>query len=296
LEGFGIFASTSRFIQIVGYRERKCVRSVHAIHHPYFWSMRMKTTRRVSRIAAVLALSFAALGAQSMTTAPVKNIVLVHGYFADGSGWKAVSNILTRDGYKVSVVQEPETSFDDDVNATTRVIDAQDGPTILVGHSYGGAVVSQAGNDAKVVGLVYVAAFQPDTGESAMAVNSKMPAATQAIKATPDGYLYVDPAHFHADFAADLPADTANFMAISQVMPAATSFGAPIKNAAWRAKPSWAVVSTEDRMINPDLERFMTKRAGSETIEIKASHAVYISHAAEVAKLIEKAASSANKK
>jgi pimeloyl-ACP methyl ester carboxylesterase len=257
--------------------------------------MSMKNTYRITHIAAVLALSFAALGVQSMTTTPVKNIVLVHGYFADGSGWKAVSNILTRDGYKVSVVQEPETSFEDDVNATTRVIDMQDGPSILVGHSYGGAVVSQAGNDDKVVGLVYVAAFQPDTGESAMAVNSKMPAATQAIKATADGYLFVDPVHYHADFAADVPADIANFMAISQVMPVAKSFGEPITQAAWRTKPSWAVVSTEDRMINPDLERFMTKRAGSKTIEIKASHAVYISHAAEVAKLIEQAATSVHK-
>jgi pimeloyl-ACP methyl ester carboxylesterase len=255
----------------------------------------MNTTYRLNRIAAVLALSFAALGAQSMTTTPVKNIVLVHGYFADGSGWQAVSNILTRDGYKVSVVQEPETSFDADVSAATRVIEMQDGPSILVGHSYGGAVVSQAGNDAKVAGLVYVAAFQPDTGESALVVNNKMPAATKAIKATADGYLYVDPSQFHADFAADLPADTANFMAISQVMPVASSFGAPIAKAAWRTKPSWAVVSTEDRMINPDLERFMTKRAGSKTIEIKASHAVYMSHPAEVAKLIEQAASSVNK-
>jgi pimeloyl-ACP methyl ester carboxylesterase len=257
--------------------------------------MGMKIARRLNRIVTLLALCFVALTAQSATTTPVKNIVLVHGYFADGSGWQAVSNILMRDGYKVSVVQEPETSFQDDVNATTRVIDAQDGPSILVGHSYGGAVVSQAGNDAKVAGLVYVAAFQPDTGESAMVVNKKMPAATKAIKATADGYLYVDPVDFHADFAADLPADEAGFMALSQVMPIASSFGAPITTAAWRTKPSWAVVATADRMINPDLERFMTKRANSKTIEINASHAVYMSHAAEIAKLIEQAASSFNK-
>jgi pimeloyl-ACP methyl ester carboxylesterase len=254
--------------------------------------MTMKTISRVTRLAAAFALSFAALGTQAATTAPVKNIVLVHGYFADGSGWKAVSDILTRDGYKVSVVQEPETSFEDDVKATTRVIDAQDGPSILVGHSYGGAVITEAGNDAKVAGLVYVAAFQPDTGESAMVLNNKMPSATKAIKATADGYLYLDPASFHQDFAADLPASEANFMALSQVMPNAKSFGTPITAAAWRTKPSWAVVSTADRAINPDLERFMTKRAGSKTIEINASHVVYMSHPTEVAKVIEQAATS----
>jgi pimeloyl-ACP methyl ester carboxylesterase len=257
--------------------------------------MNMKTISRVTRLAAALTLSIAAVGAQAATTAPVKNIVLVHGYFADGSGWKAVSDILTRDGYKVSVVQEPETSFEDDVATTTRVIDAQDGPSILVGHSYGGAVITQAGNDPKVAGLVYVAAFQPDTGESAAVLNSKMPSATKAIKATADGYLYLDPANFHQDFAADLPAKEADFMALSQVMPAAKSFGTPITAAAWRTKPSWGVVAKADRAINPDLERFMTKRAGTKTIEINSSHVVYMSHPAEVAKLIEQAATASHK-
>jgi pimeloyl-ACP methyl ester carboxylesterase len=255
----------------------------------------MNTKSRVIQLAAAIALSFAALGSQAATPPPIKNIVLVHGYFADGSGWQGVSNILTRDGYKVAVVQEPETSFEDDVNATRRVIDAQNGPSILVGHSYGGAVVTEAGNDAKVAGLVYVAAFQPDTGESPLVLNNKMPSASKAIKPTADGYLYLDPAHFHEDFAADLPVDQANFMAISQVMPLAQSFGAPISSAAWKTKPSWAVVATADRAINPDLERFMTKRAGSQTVEINASHAVYISHPAEVAKLIEQAAAGSNK-
>ena len=227
--------------------------------------------------------------------APVKNIVLVHGYFADGSGWQAVSNILTRDGYTVSVVQEPETSFDDDVKATTRVVDAQDGPSILVGHSYGGAVVTEAGNDDKVAGLVYVAAFQPDTGERFIDLAKNMPAATTAIKVTADGHLYFDEAMFHADFAADVPAAEAKFMAISQVMPAAQSSAVPITHAAWRTKPSWAVVATADRAINPDLERFMTKRAGSTTIEINSSHVAYISHPAEVAKLIEQAATQSRK-
>ncbi|WP_233888172.1 alpha/beta hydrolase [Paraburkholderia flagellata] len=255
----------------------------------------MKLSSYVTRIAAAVALSAAALGSQAATAAPVKNIVLVHGYFADGSGWQAVSKILARDGYKVSVVQEPETSFDDDVKATTRVIDAQDGPSILVGHSYGGAVVTQAGNDDKVAGLVYVAAFQPDTGESPLELTKKTPPATTAIKATADGHLYIDPANFHEDFAADLPASEARFMAISQVTPAAQSFGVPITHAAWRTKPSWAVVATADRAINPDLERFMTQRAGSKTVEINSSHVVYMSHPAEVAKLIEQAAAQSSK-
>ncbi|CAN7342478.1 alpha/beta hydrolase [Caballeronia sp. LjRoot34] len=253
----------------------------------------MKTASRFTRIAAALALSFAALGSHAATAAPaapVKNIVLVHGFFADGSGWQAVSKILTRDGYKVSVVQEPETSFADDVKATTRVVDAQDGPSILVGHSYGGAVVTEAGNDAKVAGLVYVAAFQPDAGESPLDLTKKTPPATKAIKATADGYLYLDQSMFHADFAADVPAAEAQFMALSQVMPAAQSFGVPISSPAWKTKPSWAVVATADRAINPDLERFMTKRAGSKTVEINSSHVAYMSHPVEVAKLIEQAA------
>ncbi|WP_454828294.1 alpha/beta hydrolase [Paraburkholderia xenovorans] len=255
----------------------------------------MKAASRITRIAAALAFSFAALGSQAAMAEPVRNIVLVHGFFADGSGWQAVSKILTRDGYKVAVVQEPETSFADDVKATERVVDAQDGPSILVGHSYGGAVVTEAGNDAKVAGLVYVAAFQPDAGESPLDLTKKMPPATQAIKATQDGHLYLDQAEFHADFAADVPAAEASFMAVSQVMPAAQSFGVPITNPAWKTKPSWAVVATADRAINPDLERFMTKRAGSKTVEINSSHVAYISHPAEVAKLIEQAAATSSK-
>jgi pimeloyl-ACP methyl ester carboxylesterase len=257
--------------------------------------MKMKTTPSVTRIAAALAVSFAALGSPAAMAAQVRNVVLVHGFFADGSGWQAVSKILTRDGYKVSVVQEPETSFDEDVKAATRVIDEQDGPSILVGHSYGGAVVTEAGNDDKVAGLVYVAAFQPDTGESPLDLTKKMPPASKSIKPTADGHLYIEQAMFHEDFCADVPAAEANFMAISQVTPAAQAFGVPIQHAAWRTKPSWAVVATADRAINPDLERFMTKRAGSTTVEINSSHVAYISHPAEVAKLIEQAATKSSK-
>ncbi|MGP8436645.1 alpha/beta hydrolase [Paraburkholderia fungorum] len=255
----------------------------------------MKMTSRLSRIANALTLSTAVFGSTAAMAAPIRNVVLVHGYFADGSGWQAVAKILTRDGYNVTVVQEPETSFADDVKATSRVVDAQDGPSILVGHSYGGAVITEAGSDAKVAGLVYVAAFQPDAGESAMDLARKMPGASKAIKATADGYLYLDPASFHADFAADVPAAEAQFMSVSQVMPAAASFGTPISTPAWKTKPSWAVVATADRAINPDLERFMTKRAGSKTIELNSSHVAYISHPKEVAKLIEQAAENSGK-
>lgn len=250
----------------------------------------MNVSSRLTCIAAALAFSCTALGTTAAVAAPVKNIVLVHGFFADGSGWQAVAKVLMRDGYKVSVVQEPETSFTDDVKATTRVIDMLDGPSILVGHSYGGAVITEAGNNTKVAGLVYVAAFQPDAGESPLDLTQKSPPATKAIKPTSDGYLYLDPADFQADFAADVPAAEARFMAISQVMPAAQSFGTPISNPAWKTKPSWAIVATADRAINPDLERFMTKRAGSTTIELNSSHVAYISHAPEVAKIIEQAA------
>jgi pimeloyl-ACP methyl ester carboxylesterase len=250
----------------------------------------MKYASPITRIAVALAFSLNILSSHAATTTPITNIVLVHGFFADGSGWQAVSKILMRDGYKVAVVQEPETSFDEDVKATTRVIDEQQGPSILVGHSYGGAVVTEAGNDDKVAGLVYVAAFQPDTAESPLDLTKKMPPASTSIKPTADGHLYIEQAMFHKDFCADLPRAEANYMAISQVTPAAEAFGVPIRHAAWRTKPSWAVVATADRAINPDLERFMTRRAHSTTIEINSSHVAYISHPAEVAKVIEEAA------
>ena len=251
----------------------------------------MKRLLTASVAAATLAFGLSGVASAE----PIKNVVLVHGAFADGSGWRAVANILERDGYSVSIVQEPETSLADDAAATKRTIERVNAPLILVGHSYGGAVVTEAGNDPKVAGLVYVAAFQPDAGESPLVLAKKMPSATKAIAPTPDGYLFLDPAHFHDDFAADLPVEQTNFMALSQVMPNAQSFGTPITAAAWKTKPSWGVVATADRAINPDLERFMTKRAGTKTIEIKASHAVYISHAEEVAKLIEQAAAGSNK-
>ncbi len=227
---------------------------------------------------------------------PVKNIVLVHGFFADGSGWKGVSDILTKDGYRVVVVQQPETSFADDVQATKRAVDSLDGNSILVGHSYGGAVITEAGADPKVAGLVYVSAFAPDAGESLKSLFQNMPPASNSIKATPDGYLYLDPALFRADFAPDVPAGVAAFMAQSQVLPAAKLIDAPVTQATWKTKPSWAVISTVDRIINPELLRFMAKRAGSKVTEIKGSHSTFIAHSAEVAKVIKQAATMAQPK
>ena len=243
-----------------------------------------------TRTAAALALSFAAIATQAANAAPVTNIVLVHGFFADGSGWRGVADILARDGYNVSVVQEPETSLDDDVKATTRAVEAQEGRSILVGHSYGGMVITEAGNNAKVAGLVYVAAFQPDAGESLKTLADKMPPATKGIKATADGHLYFDPALFHADFAADLRASDARFMALSQVTPAIPAATTPVSQAAWKTRPSWAIVSKDDRTVNPDLERFMAQRAGSKTVEIAGSHVAFIAHPDRVAKVIEQAA------
>ena len=229
----------------------------------------------------------------------VKNIVLVHGAWADGSGWKGVYDILIKDGYDVSIVQEPETSFKEDVAATKRTLALQSGPCILVAHSYGGAVITEAGTDPSVTGLVYVAAHMPDSGEKESEDGERFPsdlAKSGAIKKTSDGFTYIDPTQFHELFAADLPADRAALMARSQVLNFADNFSATITTAAWRSKPSWMVVAGSDRTINPDLERWYAKRASSHTIEVAgASHCVYVSHPKEVADVIESAARAASK-
>jgi pimeloyl-ACP methyl ester carboxylesterase len=243
-------------------------------------------------IAAVALLSAAITPARAE---PVKNIVLVHGAFADGSGWRDVANILVKDGYTVSVVQEPLTSLADDVAATKRVLEMQQGPALLVGHSYGGVVITEAGNAPNVVGLVYIAAFIPDNGESAVSLLSSAPAANNDMRATKDDFLYLDPAAFPADFAADVAPAQANFMAHSQQMLAKAAGGAPVTAAAWHQKKSWALIASRDHNINPDLERSMAKRAGSETIEIPASHAAYVSKPDDVARLIERAAKASAK-
>jgi pimeloyl-ACP methyl ester carboxylesterase len=225
----------------------------------------------------------------------VRNIVLVHGAWADGSGWKGVYDILVKDGYSVSIVQEPETSFEDDVTATKRVLAFQDGPCILVGHSYGGAVITEAGTDPSVVGLVYIAAHMPDAGENEADDGKRFPSdlgKSTVIKKTPDGFTYLNPAQFREYFAADLSAEQAAFMARSQVLNKGDNFKAVITTAAWRTKPSWMLVAGSDKAINPDLERWYATRAKSHKVEVSgASHAVYVSHPKEVAALIEEAAS-----
>jgi pimeloyl-ACP methyl ester carboxylesterase len=241
-----------------------------------------------------VAFAAIALGMSGVASAePVKNIVLVHGAFADGSGWRAVADILERDGYSVSIVQEPETSLADDVAATKRIIQSVNAPVVLVGHSYGGAVITEAGNDPQVKGLVYIAAFQPDNGETLGGLLKQTPPAANSAVPAGEGYVIVNPKTFHADFAADVPAKEANFMAVSQVPINVTAFGTPIANAAWHTKPSWYAVATEDHMINPDLERFMAKRATSTVIEVKGSHAIFMSQPHAIAQLIEEAAKAA---
>jgi len=230
--------------------------------------------------------------AQSSMAAPVKNIVLVHGAFVDGSGWAPVARILNKAGYKVSIVQEPQTSLADDVAATRRVLALQSGKSLLVGHSYAGMIISDAGNDPSVAGLVYIAAFQPEQGDSLLSLAKKYPPAAQSITETPDHFLYIKPENFHADFAADLPVKETNLLAQSQLMPAVAAFSAPAGVPAWKTKPSWAVVATQDRAINPELERFMAKRAHSTVTELKGNHAIYASQPEKIANLIEKAAQS----
>jgi len=248
------------------------------------------------------------LAAAQTATAPVtpgqghrvRNIVLVHGAWADGSGWKGVYDILSKDGFNVSIVQEPETSFQDDVTATKRVLALQEGPTILVAHSYGGSVITEAGTDPSVVGLVYVAAHMPGAGESEAGDGKRFPSdlsKSSAIKKTADDFDYLDPAQYHEYFAADLTAAQAAFGARSQVLIADASFHAVITTPAWRGKPSWMVVAGKDRTINPDLERWYAERAGSHKVEVAgASHSVYISRPKEVAAVIEEAASHAGQK
>lgn len=243
--------------------------------------------------AASLALVVPALPVAAKTPAGIKNIVLVHGAFVDGSGWKGVADILVADGYTVSIVQPPETSLEEDVAATTRVLAQQDGPAVLVGHSYGGAIITGAGNDSHVAALVYVAAFQPDVGESPASLGAKMPPASTSVAPSADKFLTIDPAHFHADFAADVSPVLTALMARSQVPLSLKAATAPATSPAWKTKPRYAIVATQDRSINPDLERFMYKRSGSVTTEIVASHAVYISQPKAVAKVIEQAAQAA---
>src|SRR5690242_2258580 len=230
--------------------------------------------------------------------ANVRNIVLVHGGFVDGSGWQPVHKILTGEGFNVRVVQNPTLSLADDVAVTKRAIASSDGPVILVGHSYGGVVATEAGNDPKVKGLVYIAAFAPDKGESVSDLIKNPPpgAPVPPILPPQDGFLFLDRAKFAASFAADVKPDVAAFMADSQVPWRAQALDGKNSEPAWKTKPSWYLVSTEDKMIPPDAQRTMSKRAGSTVVEAKGSHAIYVSQPKAVVDLIEKAAMGAKAK
>jgi len=222
----------------------------------------------------------------------VKNVVLVHGGFVDGSGWQGVYDTLKTDGYNVSVVQNPTISLADDVAVTKRTLATQDGPVILVGHSYGGVVITEAGNDPKVAGLVYIAAFAPDKGESVSALIQNPPpgAPVPPILPPQDGFLFLDRAKFRASFAADVNPEAASFMADSQVPWGLEALNGAVTEPSWRMKPSWYLVSTDDKMIPPDAQRAMSRRAGSTVVEVPGSHAVYVSQPKAVADIIAKAA------
>ena len=229
---------------------------------------------------------------QSNETARVRNVVLVHGGFVDGSGWEGVYQTLKKNGYTVTVVQNPTTSLADDVAFTRRALAVQDGPAILVGHSYGGVVITEAGTDPKVAGLVYIAAFAPDTGESVLKLIENPPpgAPVPPILPPQDGFLFLDKARFAESFAADVKPESAAFMADSQVPWGVNALGGTVTTPAWKTKPSWYLVATEDRMIPPEAQRGMSKRAGATVAEVSGSHAVYVSQPQAVAALIEKAA------
>ena len=223
----------------------------------------------------------------------MNNIVLVHGAWVDGAHWEGVYEILKGDGYSVSVVQSPTISLEDDVAVTRRVLATQKGPAILVGHSYGGAVITEAGNDPKVTALVYIAAFAPDRGESVATLTKDPPPDAPVSPMLPpqDGFLFLDKAKFAASYAADVDPEKAAFWADSQVPWGVACFSGAISEPAWRTKPSWYLVATEDKRIPPDAQRAMAKRAGSTVVEAKGSHAIYFSQSKAVAALIEQAAS-----
>src|SRR5947208_1332246 len=220
------------------------------------------------------------------------SIVLVHGGFVDGSGWEGVYQLLKKDGYRVTIVQNPTLSLADDVAATKRIIHAQEGPVILVGHSYGGVVITEAGNDPQVERLVYIAAFAPDQGESVSTLIQDPPpgAPVPPILPPQDGFLFLDKAKFSFSFAADVEEEKAAFMADSQVPWGVEALGGTINEPAWKTKPSWYLVATDDRMIPPPAQRFMSNRAGSTVVDLAGSHAIYVSQPQAVAALIEKAA------
>lgn len=253
---------------------------------------------RTFKILIICIMTIFVSTSQAQVSTRIHNIVLVHGAFVDGSGWQQVYEILTQKGYKVSIAQPTLTTFEGDVAAVKRVVNLQDGPCILVGHSYGGAVITTAGNDSLVSGLVYIAAHAPDHGESEAGNGNSFPAAYKSLIKGNDGWDYIDPKMFASDFSGDLPKSKADFMANSQTPTADVVFHAIIQNPAWKTKPVWYMVAKSDRIINPDLERMYAKRANSvKIVEIEgASHCVYITHPQEVADLIISATDLSQKK
>ncbi|WP_308076671.1 alpha/beta hydrolase [Paraburkholderia megapolitana] len=271
-----------------------------SIHSTILICLRSLTTQglimRFPTLRSVVAQAISALCLHTITAvpalaAPVKNIVVVHGAFADAAGWRPVYNILTKDGYHVTLVQQPLTSFNDDVTATKRVLNSLDGPCVLVGHSYAGTVISEAGNDGHVKSLVYIAAHAPDAGETMADNNKKYPGTPVSIVGTPDNFVYLKPTDYPSQFAPDLPRAQAEFEAHAQIPLAASEFSAQVSDPAWKTKPSWYMVATADKMMSPNLQRMYAARAHANTVAIDgASHAVFESHPREVAALIEQAA------
>jgi len=245
----------------------------------------------VSTLSIALAFAAPAVATAAQPVPPgIKNIVIVPDAFVDGSSWRLVHDILWLKGYKVSIVQPSHETLDDDVAATRKVLFDQVGPVVLVGHGIGGSAISIAGSGDKVKALVYVAALQPQIGENARQLSASMPAASNSLRTNWSGTSYFDAARYHQDYAADLPVNRTNIMAAAQVPVTQATLNTASWGAAWRDKPSYAVVASEDRVLNPDLQRWMYKRAGSKVTELKASHAVYISKPHEVANVIEQAA------
>ncbi|TCK29922.1 pimeloyl-ACP methyl ester carboxylesterase [Ancylobacter aquaticus] len=260
--------------------------------------MNTKTRSLLATVAAAASLSSAAvsLAAEGIPASqPVRNVVLVHGAFADGSGWRGVYDQLTQRGYRVTIVQNPLTSLEDDVAATKRALARQDGPTILVGHSWGGTVITEAGVDPKVAGLVYVSALSPDAGETtAQQYEGFVTPPEFVLDIHEDGFAYVKPSDFKAGFAADTSDADAAFMRDSQVPIAMASFGTRLTQAAWRSKPSWAVIATDDKAFDQRMLQHMAKRIGAEVTQVPASHAVFMTQPKAVADVIDKAARSAS--
>ena len=258
-------------------------------------SLKQISVRTLSLVGITMSFMFFLTNNVIAQATKVKNVLLVHGAFADGSGWLEVAKLLEKDGYTVSVLQEPETSYADDQKYAKAALDAMDGPVVIVGHSYGGSVITEAGNHPKVVALVYIAAFALDEGESCASIEQAVPQASKAFKPDGDGNWWIVQENFAADFCADIPPALAHFMAIAQVPISTDAFTHKVTNPAWKTKPTWYMVASADRSINPIQERMMAKRAHATTVEINgASHVAYMSHPKESVKLIEEAATSAH--